>query len=262
MHKWDPEDYSVNSTAQLASAKELIKRLNLKGREAVLDIGCGDGKITAQIAGLVPAGSVLGVDASEEMVRFASEKFPASQYPNLSFAVKDATALDFENRFDLVFSNAALHWVSDHAAVLRGISRALKPGGKIHLHMLGKGSMSQLMQALRATLTDLRWRRYFKGFKSSSNFPEPESYRQLVKAAGLEPIRVELVPRVMTQNGREGLIGHFRSTWLSVMSRIPPDQAEEFLNRIADEFLKENPPDASGKLKVEVMGLDVEAVKP
>lgn len=261
MHKWDPEDYSVNSSAQFAAAKKLIKQLNLKGNEAVLNIGCGDGKITAQIAELVPAGSVVGIDASEEMIKFAASKFPVASHPNLSFVVMDASEITFENQFDLVFSNAALHWVSDHAAVLKGISRALKPKGKIHLHMLGKGSMSQLMQALAATLLDPRWRRYFQGFKSSSSFSEPEAYRQSVKAAGLEPIRVELVPRVMTQDGREGLIGHFRSTWMSVMSRIPPDQTEEFLNRIVDEFLKENPPDASGKLKEQVMGLEVEAVK-
>jgi len=262
MMEWDPGDYSVNSAAQFASARELINWLNLKGAESILDIGCGDGKITAQIANLVPAGTVTGIDASRPMIEFALAKFPEASHPNLHFAVMGAQEITFENQFDIVFSNAALHWVPDHGPVLSGIRRCLKPGGKMNVQMAGKGTLAQLIKAFVAVLSDPHWRGNFGGFKAPHGFYEPEPYRQWVKDAGLKEIRIELVPRTMTQKGREGLIGFLRTTWLSIIDRIPPNEREEFINRIADEYLKENPMDASGNVKVETMRLEVEAVKP
>src|SRR5689334_19838215 len=109
--EWDPEDYAKNSAAQLGWARELIARLQLRGDEALLDIGCGDGKVTAELAGAVPRGFVLGVDSSPAFVAYAREHYPATSYPNLAFAHMDARALAHERSFDAIFSNAALHWV-------------------------------------------------------------------------------------------------------------------------------------------------------
>ena len=75
MDKWNPEDYHHNSSVQLSWARELITKLDLKGDERILDIGCGDGKITASIASTAPNGSVLGIDSSHEMISFAESKF-------------------------------------------------------------------------------------------------------------------------------------------------------------------------------------------
>ena len=72
MHKWDPEAYRKSSSAQFGWAMALIEGLKVKGDERILDIGCGDGRITAHLAGLVPCGRVLGLDVSPEMVTFAS----------------------------------------------------------------------------------------------------------------------------------------------------------------------------------------------
>ena len=262
MYEWDPDDYHANSSAQLASAHELIKRLNLKGDEAVLDIGCGDGKITAQIAGLVPRGMVTGIDASGPMIEFAALKFPTASHPNLRFAVMDAREITFENQFDLVFSNAALHWVQNHGPVLQGIRRCLKPGGKMYLQMVGKGGLAPMIRALLVVLADSRWNRHFQGFQSPNSFYGPEPDRQFIMDAGLEPLRVELVSRTMTQKGRAGLTGWLRTTWMPVLSRVPSSEGEEFLGRIVDEFLKANPLGPDGLASIEVMRLVAEARKP
>jgi len=108
---WNPEDYAKNSDAQLKWARELKSHLDLKGDESILDVGCGDGKITADFAVALPHGRAVGVDSSPQMISYAMRTYASSQYPNLSFACVDARSLDFNHEFDLVFSNAALHWV-------------------------------------------------------------------------------------------------------------------------------------------------------
>ncbi|MCI5128506.1 MAG: class I SAM-dependent methyltransferase, partial [Candidatus Electrothrix sp. AUS3] len=106
-----PEDYACHSAAQQIWARELISKLNFQGDEIVLDIGCGDGKITAEIAEHLPNGEILGVDNSAAMLALARKEFPWSSHPNLSFQERDARDLSYECEFDIIFSNAALHWV-------------------------------------------------------------------------------------------------------------------------------------------------------
>jgi trans-aconitate 2-methyltransferase len=107
--KWNAADYAANSVVQQTWARELIAKLDLRGGEHILDVGCGDGKVTAEIARAVPRGSVTGVDASSQMIAFAKKTFPAKKFPNLKFQVMDARKIKFARQFDVIFSNAALH---------------------------------------------------------------------------------------------------------------------------------------------------------
>src|SRR4051812_48653879 len=114
---WDANEYAKHSSVQQHWARELIDKLAWRGDERVLDIGCGDGKVTAEIArAAVPRGSVLGIDSAPQMIRFASEHF--ADVPNLRFRQMDASDIALRGQFDVVFSNAALHWVIDHRPVL------------------------------------------------------------------------------------------------------------------------------------------------
>jgi len=131
MYHWDPSDYEKNSSAQERAAESVLSGLKLRGDESILDIGCGDGKVTAKIAALVPQGRVTGIDSSPEMIDFARKRYPSTQFPNLSFDRADAQKLDYNSEFDLVVSFACLHWIKDHIAVLRGIKQSLKPAGKM-----------------------------------------------------------------------------------------------------------------------------------
>ncbi len=144
MTEWNAAHYERIAGLQLAMANEVLHRLSLKGSERVLDVGCGSGKITAAIAGRLPMGSVLGVDASHEMVTFAGNHYCGPDHPNLSFEVADASTLPFSGRFDLVVSFNALHWIRDHGPVLRGIHAALKPGGMAHLRFVPAGPRKSL----------------------------------------------------------------------------------------------------------------------
>jgi trans-aconitate 2-methyltransferase len=92
--RWNAADYAANSAAQHAWARELIAKLQLRGDERILDVGCGDGKVTAEIARAVPRGSVVGIDASAEMIAFAQKTFPAKGNPNLAFQIGDARRIN------------------------------------------------------------------------------------------------------------------------------------------------------------------------
>ena len=129
-YAWDAKDYAKNSQNQLQWAKELIPKLKLKENEALLDIGCGDGKITAELAKYLPNGRAVGIDSSAQMIKLAQNNFPKQNFPNLDFQLMDARKLSFENEFDVVFSNAALHWIVDQKPVLEGVQKKPKTWGK------------------------------------------------------------------------------------------------------------------------------------
>lgn len=88
-----------------------------------------EGKVTAAIAREVPLGRLVGLDMSPDMIRYARTHYPIGEYPNLEFVKGDMRTIKYFQQFDRVFSNAAMHWVNDHPAVLRGIYRSLVPGG-------------------------------------------------------------------------------------------------------------------------------------
>ena len=163
--KWNAADYAANSTVQQSWARELIAKLNLRGDEHILDVGCGDGKVTAELARAVPRGSVVGMDASAEMIGFAKRNFPKARMPNLKFEIADAREIGDSNpanTFDLVFSNAALHWVDDHEAILRGATTVLKPGGRLLVSCGGKGNAHEVFLTLRPEMRLKRWSKFFR----------------------------------------------------------------------------------------------------
>src|SRR5215471_6249010 len=121
MTEWSASAYNHISTLQQVMAEKEIRRLTLVGGERILDVGCGDGKVTAEIADLVPRGSVLGVDPSHNMIDFARGHFGTVRTANLRFEVADARRLTYRAEFDLVVSFNALHWVLEQEDALRCI---------------------------------------------------------------------------------------------------------------------------------------------
>lgn len=260
MYKWNAQDYSKSSSEQQKWAQELISKLALKGDERVLDIGCGDGKITAQIARQLPEGCVMGIDLSEEMINFATRNFPPDRYPNLSFELKDAGNLDFDHGFDVVFSNAALHWVIDHLPVLEGVKKSLKPSGKLLFQMGGAGNAIEIFEAFDTIIKNDTWGKYFTNFPTPYAFYGPQEYEELLKQVGLKRKRVELIPKDMIHKGKEELSAWVRTTWLPYTQRIPQGSREEFIDELVDRYLESHPVDRDGFTHVQMIRLEVEAV--
>jgi trans-aconitate methyltransferase len=318
--EWNAADYAANSSVQQAWARELIGRLHLHGDEHILDVGCGDGKVTAEIARAVPRGAVLGVDASPEMIEFARKTFPPSKISNLKFQICDAREIaaladSVERRpparrvsagvqasacspdtpkrelqpapFDLVFSNAALHWVDDHEAILHGAASVLKPGGRLVVSCGGKGNAHDVFLALRPEMRLKRWREFFRKMPMPYFFYSPGDYGRWLPKAGFKIQRLELAPKDTTYPGADGFATWLRTTWLPFVQRVPdvvaqasrlcvsdkarqltgrmpvppPSQREEFIAAVTQRYIARHLPDRDGNVHVRMVRLEIEAVK-
>ncbi|HOI14446.1 MAG TPA: methyltransferase domain-containing protein [Methanoculleus sp.] len=259
-HAWNPEDYHRHSSAQQAWAHELIRKINLTGDERVLDLGCGEGKVTAEIAARLPSGSVLGLDFSRDMIAFARERFPPEQYPNLRLIEGDMLDLPFDGEFDVVFSNAALHWVADHGRVFSGIARALRPGGRILIQAGGRGNAAPVMAIVDEMIVEEPWKDLFDGPPSRYAFYGPGEEREQLTEAGLTPVRVELIGKDMTFDLPDDLMGWVRTTWLLYLDRFPEEVRPAFVAELASRYVERHPsPD--GRIHVPMVRLEIEAVK-
>ncbi len=257
-YAWNASDYAQHSSQQQRWARGLMARLALRGDEIILDLGCGDGKVTAEIARRVPRGRVVGADSSAEMIRFAQSHAGA----NLSFEVHDAAHLAFDGVFDIAFSNAALHWVPDQPAVLAGVARALKPGGRLLFQLGAHGNAAAVVAAMDQVRNQPPWPQYFNGFVFPWVFPSDEQYASWLSAAALKPIRLEVVPKDMVHAGADGLAGFFRTAWLPYTQRVPAEQREAFIQEVVHAYLRVHPADAAGLVHVPMVRLEVEAGQP
>lgn len=185
-HEFDGKKYEKASTHQKEWGNKLISELGLKGNERVLDLGCGDGALTAQIAELLPEGEVVGVDSSQGMIDIAATK----EQSNLRFLRLDINRLDYENQFDVVFSNATLHWIKDHQRLLQNAHRALRADGHIRFNFAGDGNCSHFFAVMRDAIALNEFRSFFAEFDWPWYMPSVDEYDALAKSSGLHDIRV------------------------------------------------------------------------
>jgi trans-aconitate 2-methyltransferase len=257
---WNAGDYAKHSSAQLAWAQELMGKLALKGTESVLDIGCGDGKISALLAHAVPEGTVLGIDLSADMIGHARAQYPPKDYPNLSFLQMDATNIHIpDKQFNLAFSTATLHWIKDHIAILLGVRAHLRPDGRILFQMGGRGNGAEVFDIAETVLHGPRWKRYFEDFTPPYHFYGPEHYEAWLPRCGFRPLRIELFPKDM-RHTLEGFSGWLRTTWFPLTDRLPEELRSGLLSEMADAFIKAHPLDSEGTVHVRMVRLEVEAI--
>jgi trans-aconitate 2-methyltransferase len=146
--QWNPELYQASHSWAWEYGRDLLQFLAPKPGERILDVGCGTGQLTFEIS--ASGAEAIGIDASAEMVEAARKNFP-----ELRFELGDAAAMRFDGQFDAVFSNAALHWVTDQKGAIAAIARALKPGGRFVFEMGGYGNIREILRASDQALLEL-----------------------------------------------------------------------------------------------------------
>jgi trans-aconitate methyltransferase len=259
--KWNAAAYAANSAVQQRWARELIARLKLRGDEHILDVGCGDGKVTAELARAVPRGAVVGVDASAEMISFAQKTFSPAKIPNLKFQVCDARKISLPNEFNLVFSNAALHWVDDHEAILDGAAAALKTGGRLLVSCGGKGNAHDVFLALRPEMRLKRWREFFRKMPLPYFFYAPGDYEKWLPKSGFKINSLTLAPKDVAYAGAAGFAMWLRTTWLPFTQRVPENLRDEFIAAVTQRYLAKHPPDVNNQVHVRMVRLEIDALK-
>ena len=185
-HEFDGKKYEQASAHQKEWGERLIGELDLRGDERVLDLGCGDGVLTVRIAGLVPAGQVVGIDASQGMIDAALPRARG----NLSFRLLDINGMDFVEEFDVVFSNAALHWVLDHEKLLAKVRRALRPSGRVRFNFAGDGNCANFFAVVREAISLPAYGEDFASFAWPWYMPTVAAYTDLARASGLDEVKV------------------------------------------------------------------------
>ncbi|HEX4593813.1 MAG TPA: methyltransferase domain-containing protein [Bryobacteraceae bacterium] len=189
---WDAEQYEGKHSFVWRLGAGVVELLAPRAGERILDLGCGTGQLTAEIA--KSGAQVVGLDNSTNMIGQARQN-----YPGLAFVLGDAGSFRFEEPFDAVFSNAVLHWVKNADAAVESITLALKPGGRFVAEFGGKGNTRSVLAALRAALgpeADARCPWYYPGIAE---------YATVLKRHGLEVHQAELFDRPTPLEGENGM---------------------------------------------------------
>lgn len=234
-HIWDAKAYQDHSTVQFDAAMNVLDNQKFRDNEQVLDVGCGDGKITYIISTKVPQGFVLGVDLSSNMIEQAKKTHLNESTKNIDFKVLDARDLNYSNRFDKVFSFSALQWVCELDVAIQGIYRALKPSGTFSA-ITPLGISPDLEQTINQVISSLEWSPYFKNFSSGAFMHSPEEIKETLSKQGFTSIEVNIVPHCVYFSTREKL-ERFVYPWFSYLRVIPEDLKQDFWNQIFERYM-------------------------
>jgi SAM-dependent methyltransferase len=241
---WSAASYDEHARFVSDLAGGVIDWLQAKSGERILDLGCGDGVLTAELA--ARGVEMVGVDASEDFVR-------ACRARGLDVRLMDGEALTFDDEFDAVFSNAALHWMTRPERVIAGVAKALKPRGRFVAEFGGHGNVAAITTALQAIAM-----RHGKDARLAHPwfFPSPDIYRELLEAEGFTVARIALIPRPTPL--KTGM-----AAWLKLFNSPFFRQFEDFDATVkeTEELLRFALCDARGNWTADYVRLRVEARK-
>jgi trans-aconitate methyltransferase len=217
---WQTNSYLKHAGFVAELASPVLELLNPQQGERILDLGCGDGRLTKVLQEL--GCSVKGVDFSEDFIKTAKSN-------GLDAEVMDAHHLTFTSEFDAVFSNAALHWMKQPKSVIAGVKRALKPNGRFVAEFGGHGNIQSILDALQIALKE---RSINLEDVNPWYFPTPDEYKALLETEGLRVDSIELTARPTPLP--TDILG-----WLAVFANsftklFPEHDQEAFLKRIMD----------------------------
>jgi trans-aconitate methyltransferase len=225
MQQWDSRLYDAKHNFVTKYGEDLLALLAPKPGQRILDVGCGTGHLTAQIA--ASGAEVVGLDRSPEMLAEAR-----AAYPGLTFLEADAADFAVEQRFDAVFSNAALHWVRDAAGAVRCVQRALVPDGRFVAEFGGHGNVSRIAQAVRDSIRELRG----EDIPHVWYFPSIGEYGALLEQHGLLLEAAWLFDRVTPLDGDDGMAQWIRMFGGGMLVGIGEADREPILARAVERL--------------------------
>ncbi|CAM4448721.1 MAG: Trans-aconitate 2-methyltransferase [Legionella sp.] len=253
----NPELYSKSNALQYNFAMKMLSKISFNSTSRILDIGCGDGVITNEIATIVADGCVIGTDISDAMVEHAAKKY--AEQRNLRFIQMDATQNFFRHQFDIITSFNCLHWVSEQESAVIGIAKAAVDGAQIALLFSHRKSLYHLV--LDKVCASDKWAVFFKDYISPRSFFDVADYKDLLVKSGLKVISIEEEEMTYYYQTPKDLKEFFNAAG-SQIKLIPDDLKENFLNDFVNEFLNQVTLNDFDEIPVSFWCLQVVANKP
>jgi trans-aconitate 2-methyltransferase len=220
---WDAARYQDKHSFVWRYGANLLELLDPQPGERILDVGCGTGQLTSEIAR--SGAQVTGLDSSPDMLADARKNFLG-----LSFVLADAADFDFPEPFDAVFSNAALHWVKNAEGAASSIARALRPGGRFVAEFGGKGNIASVQSALRAVLGSSA------DEQSPWYYPSIGEYCGVLERHGLEVRNASLFDRPTELQGENGMDDWLRMFTQTYLRRYSAARAGEIVRQLVEHL--------------------------
>lgn len=223
---WDPEFYRRHAR-QPERGLDLVAALSIKGDERILDVGCGDGQVTAALARRVPQGSVVGLDISERMIVGAQTTY--ADIKNLSFVCHDIATFSTQEKFDVIVSFNTFHWVENQPEAIKNIYNALKKGGRFFMIMSARDDQSPTAQVFASD----RWKKQIRQKKETYFGRTAEEMEKLLQQAGFEEYKVHCETLEATFASREEFLNK-QLTWVPYATGLTGQEARDFAQDIVD----------------------------
>lgn len=228
--------YNRHSTPQWQWAMQATASCSWVGNERILDVGCGDGKITAALSRHVPEGLVVGLDISSDMLDYACQLHSAEDYRNLLFMQGDATTLPFPKQFDVVVSFSSLHWVVDQYSALQRMRKALIKGGTLLL-LVPLRTAHNFGTLCKQLVGSEEWAGLFPSFSTPRVYLSQNEYCDLLTKAGFGSQRMIEIDSKMYFDDKNEVIGWIRPL-VNFTDHLPEDLQENFLHALANLMIE------------------------
>ena len=256
--EWDASEYEAVSAPQTSWGADLLEvfivRRGLRGDEVVIDAGCGTGRVTELLLRYLPDGTVLAVDASENMVEAARRRFAGEARVRVEH--QDLLLLELDRPVDVIFSTATFHWIKDHERLFERLARVLKPGGRLVAQCGGRGNIARTLAAIEQVMGEARFEQFFTDWEETWYFADPETTRTRLEAAGFEEIETWLHDEHTEFGSVEELARFLKTVVLRPhLAVLPETQSDPFAAAVAGRLA------GRGTLVVDYVRLNILATR-
>jgi len=230
-YKWDAELYQKSSHVQFELGIMAIERLNPKDGEKILEIGSGNGLVTIELAKKIPNSEIIAVEISKEMVEQAKDNLAKYAISNVNLVNMDALQINYENEFDVFFSNSAIHWIQDIKRMYKLIHKALKKNGRILIQTSLK-EISPIWMVLAKLVTQKAYRPYISKLKMPWRFFSIEKNQTILENTGYRNISIEPYEYLLKFSNKDAVFNYWKAAGLVPYLTVLPDELkEEFIEK-------------------------------
>jgi trans-aconitate methyltransferase len=244
--EWDAQAYNRLSNPMQTWGEQVVAKLDLRGDETALDLGCGSGRLTEFLLRRLPRGKVIAIDRSANMLQSARQHLEAEFGDRVEYLQASLDEIDLHGIADLAFSNAAFHWVRDHPRLLAALFEAMKPGAWLVAQCGAEPNIARVRQRAGRLMASAELQPYFGEWPGPWEFASPELMAERLRAAGFVDIETDMFEAPVQLSSAEETRDYFQNVILGThLARIPDQRADlrgVFLDRMTAQSAADDPP--------------------